>query len=408
MMNMVASLTMKRTTKITKIDDYYCSQKFTWLTVDITRASITSCCAAYPEKINYDWLTDNTGQLFNTPILQQERKSMLANQPVSSCDICWQSESVGLESRRTIHQTQEKIHTDIVSKPKTLGIDIGTNCNLTCVYCCKHYSSSWAHDIIDNGNYQLELKDDKYTINNKDKILLKLGQQEILGIEKNQLLIQETVKLIPDADNIIIGGGEPFLYKELHSFLNKCHSQQNIIVHTGLGVNEKRFAKEIKKISSYGLNLTVSVSGENIQSLYEFVRNGNTWIRYKNNLQTIVDNGLKIMIHPTLSNLTILGLNDFFHYITDTLGNNFVVKYNNVTSPDFLSCNVLDHNSKNFVKDNLNLVSNDVKTKILKQIDVEPTENQIKNLKIFINEFARRKNLNLSIFPKSFYNWVTE
>ena len=104
----------------TKIIDnqYYCSQKFWWLTVEPERRSMLSCCAASTEKIDLNWLKENPGQLFNTPNLQQERQQMLENNPVASCeDSCWRAERIGLPSRRTRSGSTIKSHLDVVSSP---------------------------------------------------------------------------------------------------------------------------------------------------------------------------------------------------------------------------------------------------------------------------------------------------
>jgi hypothetical protein len=39
-------------------------------------------------------------------------------------------------------------------------------------------------------------------------------------------------------------------------------------------------------------------------------------------------------------------------------------------------------------------------------IDIEPTQTQINNLKIYLNEFANRRQLDLSFLPESFISWV--
>ena len=83
------------------MSNYFCSEKFTWLSVDLERKTTRSCCAARPHNIDLKWLTANTGQLFNTPELINERKMMLDNQPVATCeDLCWRTEERGMVSKR--------------------------------------------------------------------------------------------------------------------------------------------------------------------------------------------------------------------------------------------------------------------------------------------------------------------
>jgi hypothetical protein len=83
------------------MSNYFCSEKFTWLSVDLEKKTNRSCCAAQPHNIDLKWLTTNPGHLFNTPELINERKMMLDNQPVATCeDVCWRTESRGMVSRR--------------------------------------------------------------------------------------------------------------------------------------------------------------------------------------------------------------------------------------------------------------------------------------------------------------------
>ena len=72
------------------VDNFYCSQKFTSLSIDLEKRLLYSCCSAVPEKIDLDWLQQNPGMLFNSPNLQQERQAMLDNMPVPGCQqSCW-------------------------------------------------------------------------------------------------------------------------------------------------------------------------------------------------------------------------------------------------------------------------------------------------------------------------------
>jgi hypothetical protein len=155
--------------------DFYCSEKFTWLSVDLEKRQHFSCCAALPTKIDLTWLKDNPGQLFNTAHLQQERQQMLDNIPVPSCEgPCWKPERDNLVSRRDILQSYVKTHTNItVKSPEQFHIMLGSTCNLTCSYCCKQYSSAWLKDIADNGPY---MDRDRFTLNKLDSILTKISQ----------------------------------------------------------------------------------------------------------------------------------------------------------------------------------------------------------------------------------------
>ena len=78
---------------------------------DLEKHQQFSCCSASPSQIDFDWLKHNTGRLFNTPLLQQERVMMLNNQPVESCrDVCFNPEKQGLSSKRLVENEIGRAH----------------------------------------------------------------------------------------------------------------------------------------------------------------------------------------------------------------------------------------------------------------------------------------------------------
>ena len=136
--------------------DYYCSMKFKFLKIDLPSKTIYNCHAAAPHRIDFDWLEENPGNLFNTPVNVYEREQMLRNERNKSCEQnCWIAEDAGAVSPRINQNGIEQTHTDPVTDPEIIDLTIGIDCNLTCSYCCKEYSNSWRRDIINNGNYEL-------------------------------------------------------------------------------------------------------------------------------------------------------------------------------------------------------------------------------------------------------------
>ena len=378
--------------------NFYCSQKFWWLSIDIEKFQTLSCCAAAPQKIKFDWLKHNPGDIFNTPELQQERKMMLDNQPVDSCKAtCWSAEERGESSRRLIMHSDKQTHSSLCADPETLNIIVGSHCNLTCVYCCKQYSSAWATDIFNNGTYDVATTDDRFVINTTDRLIRKLSQREIGLSESSQLLLQQ-IQAISVGKNppktIVVTGGEPFLYNGLSDLISVLPDHVTIKIWSGLGVDETRFSRELDKILSIK-NIEKVISAENINEQYEFSRYGNSWARFERNLQQLESQGVNYQFNATVSNLTVFGLNQFEDYFAGK-----TINYQLVTDPDFLSIAVLDNQSKDwlqkhsrhqFVTDTLHLV---------------PTVQQRQNLKNYLLEFARRRAINLDIFPRSFVKWI--
>jgi organic radical activating enzyme len=379
-----------------KSTDFYCSQKFTWLSVDLEKRLTYSCCKAYPEKINLSWLKNNPGQIFNTELLKAERQSMLDNIPVESCrTACWIPESQGFTSRR-LQLGQEKTHSDINAQPDTLNIILGSTCNLTCSYCCKQYSTSWLQDIKNNGEY---LDSNRFKLLPIDHVLLKVSQKEHQNTDAFLMLLDE-IKQFNNLKKVYISGGEPFLYNNLFTLLEKISPTAEIVLYTGLGVNHSRLINQIDKIKHMP-NLKIIVSAENVDNFYEFNRHGNTYQNFESNLQLLIDSGFAVTFLSIISNLTVFGLKEFadkYQHVD--------INYDYCHDPDYLSVHVLDDVSKEKLTQSLESSNIAIKDELIQSLSIDCTQEQQKNCSIFVKEFASRRNLDLGIFPNSMLEWL--
>ena len=380
------------------LDNFYCSEKFTYLTVDIERKKSHSCCSATPERIDINWLKQNPGQIFNTPLLQQERQLMLDNIPVPSCaDNCWKPEANGLTSRRLQQNTTARTHTNIATNtPKDLHIVLGSTCNLTCSYCCKEYSSAWARDIDKNGPY---LDQPRFTLTAQDKILANLSQADHLETANFKFLCDELSKL-SGVEKIMITGGEPLLYNYFPDFINQLPTDVTIVFYTGLGVNTKRFKNQLSRIENKA-NIEVKVSAENCNKLYEFNRYGNSYSNFEINFNELIDQNFKIGFSSVISNLTIFGFADFWNKY-----NQYSINYSFCNDPDFLGVQVLNDITKDYIVEELDTSSIPFKNSLIKEIRKPCNDTQKQNFKIYINQFVKRRNLELAIFPASMLQWA--
>jgi organic radical activating enzyme len=376
--------------------NFYCNQKFWWLSVDLEKFQTFSCCAATPQRVNLSWVKENPGQIFNTPLLQQERTMMLDNQPVSSCSSsCWVPESQGMPSRRLTTNGQLSTHSSVVSSPETLNIVVGTDCNMTCVYCCKFYSTAWSRDIS-KGAYPVERSDDRFVINDTDRVLQHISQKEIASSTTRQLMLKEIATLCQESSlkEVMITGGEPFLYLDLHRLIESIPQTVNVKVWSGLGVDEKRFARELQRLSK---NVSVVISAENIGDAYEFVRYGNTWQRFTANIQELKEQGINYEFNATVTNLTVAGLKNFIEWADGA-----PINFQPCTDPDYLSIGVLDPDTKAMIESNIYGLPDFIN----KALKVEPTQKQVYNLKSYIKEFAQRRSLSLEVFPPTLVSWL--
>jgi len=385
--------------------DYYCNQKFNWLKIDAEKKTTYSCCEATPDSIDSSWLEKNPGMIFNTIKLQQERQNMLDNKRIKSCEnACWISEDNKLSSRRIEMKGNERTNSQIISQPTTLDITISGECNLTCSYCCKEFSSAWRNDIFKNGNYSqlTDIDKNRYKISNHDLALRKSSQKNRIKLKQFELIEKEIELMSPHLKQVLITGGEPFLNYNLINILKKLKNIPQIIIFTGLGINKIKLKNILEKICNYK-NITLSISAESTQENYEFNRFGNTWQNFLECIEIIKDAKIAYKFSTTYSNLTVLDYVKFNTLYTHDKSINLVHK------PEFMNVWVLDDITKKELINQIHTstLSNTHNSKII--IDLlskEPSEIDRKNLEYFVKEFCKRRNIKPSFMPDSLKKWL--
>ena len=381
---------------------HYCSQKFWWLSVNLQRMETMNCGSATPHGIEHVDGTD----IFNTQTLQKERQDMLSGKKVDSCyATCWRPEASGLPSRRTTMGGELVTHTDVYATPDVLQIILGNQCNMTCSYCCKQYSSSWYNDIRQNGSYDVETSDDRFKINLKDQVLPRISQKKLSNSGQRPLILEQLANILKKKQirEVQITGGEPFLYPALNDILDDLQPQKKFNIYSGLGVNPIYFEKQIKNLKKNKKDIIITVSAEGTEHFYEFNRAGNTWKRFKENIECIKRNGIEYRFSSILSNLTVFGLPQFEEFAQGK-----EIHYQPCGDPDYLSVHVLDNNSKKSLMEEVLACEPTAKKIISESIFINPTEIQHKNFSKYVHEFALRKNKSLSIFPKTMVDWITQ
>lgn len=381
---------------------FYCSQKFWWLSVDLDKSQTQSCCSAAPHRINFDWLQQNSGELFNTPELLAERAAMLNGLEVASCtNTCWAAEAQGIPSRRLIMNTDQITHRDLHSDPEILNIMVGKDCNMTCSYCCKHYSTGWIREIQRNGDYVVEARDDRLSLHDRDRVRLYVSQKE-LDTPRRRTLIKEIGNLVRSGRlrGIMISGGEPFLYNDLPDLLSQLPMSVPITIWTGLGVDNQRLKRELDTVALYK-NITLVVSAENTIGAYEFNRAGNSWSRFLANIDVIAQHNINVAFNSVISNLTVFGLQDFVDWAKSA-----TMTFSACTDPDYLGVHVMDPASKQHVLRMIDQLPLEAKNMITDSIMIEPTPLQVANCRAYVKQFAQRRQLSLDVFPQTFVDWL--
>lgn len=382
--------------------DYYCSYKFKYLKIDLVSNATYNCHAAKSHAIDFQWLSNNKGNLFNTDINISERKLMLINQRNASCEEnCWPLEDQGAVSPRMWQNGKIKTHTDVRTQPEILEIKLNDNCNLSCSYCCKEYSSAWRRDLSTNGDYKVDTGDVRYRLTNRDKIIAKVSQQEVKNTKQFQTLMTEIKSFAPGLKEIVITGGEPLLDNQLFDLLDAVSNSSAVInIYTGLGVEVKRFQRMLDKIKQIPTPM-ISVSAECTDKFYEFNRYGNLWTEFVNKIELLQKSGIEFRFSTSISNLTVFGLTSFIKYFNDQrIGLVFV------NQPSMMAPYVLDADSKQQIMQDIQSLPEHYQTQIAQSIQADPSKTQRQQMSEFLKEYAVRRNLDMNIYPQSFLDWL--
>lgn len=383
---------------------YYCSMKFKYLKVDLSGATTYNCHAARPHPVDFVRLQQHPGDIFNTETNVQEREQMLVNQRNSSCEQnCWVAEDNGAVSPRMYQRGQEKTHTQVRTKPEIIDLTVGADCNLTCSYCCKEYSTAWRRDLVNNGDYVLsEQYINRYTASTNDKLSLKISQPEMRNNPERRALLNEVQLLAPTLKKLTITGGEPLLDNALLESIEQCKLTDTVVeIYTGLGLSYSRFANMLDKLSTVP-NLMFTISAESIGSMLEFNRYGVKWLEFVEKVQLLEQRKIKFRFQSTLSCLTLPGFSEFYQHFAN---HDIVVTF--AYQPIMMAPYVLDSDSKLKIAKDISSLPEHVQNKILQSMSADPNEQQRQDLAAFLKQFvSRRTDLDLSIYPRSFLQWL--
>jgi organic radical activating enzyme len=231
-----------------------------------------------------------------------------------------------------------------------------------------------------------------------DKILSRISQNEHKQSEGFDIIVNE-LSNYKNLKEIVIDGGEPFLYNGFPDLLNSLSDNKNLSFYTGLGVDSRRLTAQLDRIQ-HKEKVTAVISAETCDQLYEFTRYNNTYQRFLENLKILQDH-MTVKFSSVLSNLTIHGLVNFVNQFPDHDS-----AYNFCTDPDFLNINVLDDETKDHLTNSISNSSIQLKDSIITTMMKPCSELQRQQLSSYLGQYAQRRNLTLDIFPLSMLQWL--
>jgi MoaA/NifB/PqqE/SkfB family radical SAM enzyme len=200
---------------------------------------------------------------------------------------------------------------------------------------------------------------------------------------------------------LVITGGEPLLDNQLFEVLDAvANNSATINIYTGLGVDTQRFVRMLERIKKIP-NVLITVSAECTEKFYEFNRYGNKWKDFTDKVELLQASGIDFRFSTTITNLTVFDLPKFIRHFSDRrIGLVFV------NQPSMMAPYVLDSDSKRAILQDIQSLPENFQEQISKSIQATPSQTQQQNMSEYLVEYASRRNLDMSIYPPSFLEWL--
>jgi MoaA/NifB/PqqE/SkfB family radical SAM enzyme len=243
------------------MSNFYCAAPWRGLHIN-PRGDVKTCCAGDPNMLG-NLNTRTIEEILYGPVMQEIRQSIRQGKSHAYCYNCVQSERYG-RSERNWHNDvspefdcQTALDTEYL--PTLIDVRWNITCNLSCNYCGDKCSSKWA-----------ALK----------QIPFKSGarpyyEQVCDYLEKHKESIRE----------VALVGGEPLLLPENERLLDVIPEDCIVTLITNMSVDlaDNKVFKKLVNRKKVGW----SMSFDNIDKRFEYVRYGGSW-------PLLVDNILKI------------------------------------------------------------------------------------------------------------------
>lgn len=228
-------------------------------------------------------------KVWNCDFYKNLRMDLIANKPQSMCEVCYYHDRMGVKSKRVlglelfydkyieIVRQAARDHGRVSSSPKWWELRFSSKCNLACRMCNPKNSSRFSSELSSNSG-------DLPSFVREQMAGAVLSHSQFGNLSDSEEFMAQLLERVSECDYLEIHGGEPFIDKQLWSFLDQ--------------VSRTRHARRIKIYSH--CNLT-SVTDQQIEILNSFAggranvsidayKEENEFIRWNSNWQTTLDN----------------------------------------------------------------------------------------------------------------------
>jgi MoaA/NifB/PqqE/SkfB family radical SAM enzyme len=245
------------------MNNFFCAAPWRGLHIN-PRGDVKTCCAGDPNMLG-NLNQKSISEILVSPALQQIRQTIREGQPHAYCYNCVQAERYGRSERDWHNSVNPEFDcttaSDVEHVPVLVDVRWNTTCNLSCNYCAEACSSKWA-----------ALKG----------IPVQSGarpyyEQVCDYLEQHQSRIRE----------VALVGGEPLLLPENNRLLDVIPQDciVTLITNGSVDLSKNRIFEKLAQRHQVGW----SISFDNIEQRFEYVRHGAEWHTLLTNLDLIQD-----------------------------------------------------------------------------------------------------------------------
>lgn len=262
------------------------------------------CCASLEPSHEYNIKTHTIDEWLNSDIHKSTRESMKNGVLPDSCLRCKIDEDSGFTSMR---QRPRKYGPGL----SHLDIRFNNQCNLRCVMCSPMSSSS----------IMLEHKE--------------LGDKSpwgIINVEEFNWYTDEVadqIAKIPTLKEVYLTGGEPFMVKGLHSFIQKLDRNVELRFNTNGTLKNQKLYDLLREFN----NVSLAFSIDGIGKVNDYIRFGSVWNEVEDNLLLAKEYKFNVSITPTIQIYNYPYIKELWDYCDK---NNITHYDNMLLSPEHL------------------------------------------------------------------------
>ena len=248
-----------------------------WISIEASpMGTARPCCLAREEIPNIDLRKNTLEDAYKSVYMQDLRQQFRRGEQPETCQLCWDEEAAGRDSKRIHSQARLKeLYAQVDWANDTpdqlwfVDLKLGNICNLKCRICGSWSSSKWAEEEM---NYLPDHIDKKSHI---AYTWLKKGAWP----RKSPAFWNNLIDILPNIKYIEFTGGEPWLIKEHFDLLKiavDSGDSKHIDIHYNTNATHlpEDFDTEIWK---YFGRVDIAFSIDNVGDRFEYERYGATW-----------------------------------------------------------------------------------------------------------------------------------